>query len=181
MLLFNAHKNNQGFTLIEILVVVMIIGILSAIAAPSFLGMFNKAKLNDAVAKVKGALQEAQREAIRKNKSCTVTVPNVTNPNVTSPCFVTGYRTLTGITIRRDDASLGTITFNFKGQTTTGGSDSQAIVFSLTGDTTQERCLMISNPLGVVRAGIYTDSQRNRSTVDPNNSSTDPNCAIFRQ
>lgn len=180
MLLFNAPKNSQGFTLIEILVVVMIVGILSAIAAPSFLGMFNKAKVNDATAKIKGALQEAQREAIRKSKSCTVTVPDGRDPNVTSPCFVTGDRTLTGITVRRGN-SLGTIIFNFKGQTTTGGSDTQAIVFSLTGDTTQERCLMISNPLGVVRAGIYTDSQRNRSTVDPNNSSTDPNCAISRQ
>ena len=44
MLLFSVRKNSQGFTLIEIVVILFIIGILSAIATPSFLAVLNRAK-----------------------------------------------------------------------------------------------------------------------------------------
>ncbi len=208
MLLYNVRSNNRGFTLIEITIVLMIIGILSAIAAPSFLAMLNRNKVNDGLTKARGALQEAQREAIRKSKNCTVIVPSGSNITLTSPpedvnnngsldagedlngngvldknsCLVTGDRALTGISIRRDATSLGTITFDFKGRTTISSSDTQAIVFSLTNETSsQERCLMISSPLGMIRTGIYSDSLHNRTSVDPNNSITDPNCTISRQ
>lgn len=178
MLLCNAHKNSQGFTLIETVVILLIVGILSAIAAPSFLGLLNRSKVNNAVAQTQGALQEAQREAIRKSKTCTVTVPPGSNVTLTSTnnCLVTGARTLTGISIRRDN-SLETITFDFKGRTTAGASD-KAIVLSLINDTSSERCLMISKPLGLIRTGTYIDSLHTRFSVDPNNLSTDPNCKI---
>ncbi len=58
----NARTNSQGFTLIELIIILFIVGILSAIAAPSFLGLLNRGKVNNAVAQVQGALQEAQRE-----------------------------------------------------------------------------------------------------------------------
>jgi len=202
---FNAHKNNEGFTLIEILVILIIIGILSAIAVPSFLAMLNRSKVNDALSQTRGALQEAQREAMRKSKTCTVVVPAGSNVTLTSPsedldgdevldagedlnnntvldtnnCLVTGTRILTGISIRRDATSLGIISFDFKGRTTKGGSDNQAIIVSLANDTsTQEKCLIISNPLGIIRSGDYSDSLRNRTTIDSNNPNTDPNCTI---
>ncbi|EFA74054.1 pilE(general secretion pathway protein H) [Raphidiopsis brookii D9] len=41
-------KTAQGFTLLELLVVIVIIGILSAIALPSFLNQANKAKESEA-------------------------------------------------------------------------------------------------------------------------------------
>ena len=38
-------RNNKGFTLIELMIVVVIIGILAAIAIPNFLKVQNKAKI----------------------------------------------------------------------------------------------------------------------------------------
>ncbi len=56
-------KKNAGFTLIELLVVVTMIGVLSAIVAPSWLTFVNRQRANKANDVLLSALQEAQREA----------------------------------------------------------------------------------------------------------------------
>src|SRR4028119_2257734 len=107
----HSPNNTQGFTLIEAMIVLVIVGILVAIAAPSFLAMNNKAKLNHAVNTVRGAMLEAQREAMRKSKNCTVTLDATSNKITSSDgCLVTGDRTLPqGITM----AYNGSDTINY--------------------------------------------------------------------
>lgn len=159
MLLSNARKNSEGFTLIEILVIVAIIGILSAIAAPSFLGLFNTNKVDNALNQVRGAFQEAQRQAIRTSKSCTVTL-NTTLKTVTGPCLVTGDRTLPNkiaIATNLDGTPpLHEITFSFRG--TVILADAGKVILFTSDEPNKKKCLVISAPLGIMRTGNYTGS-----------------------
>lgn len=63
-----------GFTLIEMLVVISVVGVLAAIATPSFLSTMESAKVDQTIAEIRGALQETQRQAIRKSQICSVLV-----------------------------------------------------------------------------------------------------------
>lgn len=83
----------SGFTLIEKMVIVAILGIVASISAPGVWGMLNRAKLKQTVAEVRTALNETQREAIRGNKVCTVTL-NFVEGKVTGSCLKTGDRNL---------------------------------------------------------------------------------------
>lgn len=59
-----------GFTLIEVLVIIVVIGVVAAIAAPSFGSLLDSIKVNQTVTELRISLQETQRQAIRDNKVC---------------------------------------------------------------------------------------------------------------
>lgn len=60
------NKKSQGFTLLELIVTIAIIGILAAIAAPSFSRMMARNQLQTAVGEWQTAFYLAQKEAIRR-------------------------------------------------------------------------------------------------------------------
>ncbi|WP_449416689.1 prepilin-type N-terminal cleavage/methylation domain-containing protein [Phormidium nigroviride] len=59
------RQQNSGFTLLEMLILLLIIGILSSIAAPGWLAFINNQRLRTSQSRVYGALQLAQSNAKR--------------------------------------------------------------------------------------------------------------------
>jgi prepilin-type N-terminal cleavage/methylation domain-containing protein len=78
----NVHKN-QGFTLLEILVALAITGILAALTLPNLSAWLNSNKFKEATDAIQLALEDAQRQAIRRGRNCTIKFTNGTGNNPT--------------------------------------------------------------------------------------------------
>lgn len=155
----NLHRRkNRGFTLPEVLLIVIILGIFAALAAPSFLSWVNRKRVEDTLLQVEGAVKEAQAAAIRKSQACEL---NISASSVTSTppnCLPTGARDLTqvsggsnatGVTIIAENNTK--ITFSPKGTTTA----SNIFVFYHPDQAQGMRCLAISSGIGIIRTGQF--------------------------
>ena len=60
-----SQQQNTGFSLLEVLIVLLMVGILSAIAAPGWLAFINNQRLRTSQSRVYGAMQLAQSNAKR--------------------------------------------------------------------------------------------------------------------
>jgi type II secretory pathway pseudopilin PulG len=179
-------SDNQGFTILEALIVVVFVGILAAMAGPSYFVWSQRRAVDSAITSIQGAIKEAQRQAMARSRYCNVAFattstpapstpivtssPNPTPTPTTNPktynCLITGDRTLSNVSLEAslNDTSLVTtgVSFNldFLGKTVdSSGVDLTSnitIVVTHAQNTNLKRCLVVSSPLGLIGTGQYT-------------------------
>lgn len=165
MLLWRVHKLNKGFTLLEMITVVIIVGVIGAIAAPNFLGLLNRNRINEAMRQIEGALKESQKQALRGGQSCSITIDPtdndnaIANPSVGNGCLLS-TRSLDDLI--QLNSSRTTITFSGKGNITINDADANLrtpvfVVSMGNGNGTEKRgCVVIENSFGAIRTGDYS-------------------------
>lgn len=70
--------NVKGFSMIELMVVLLIIGVLASVAAPMFLGNSDRAKASEAVAAI-GAIRAGERTYYSQNSSFITNISSTTD------------------------------------------------------------------------------------------------------
>jgi len=75
-----SRKGDGGFTILELIVIVLVLGLLSAIAAPSWLAFINRQRVRTVNDRVFQSLRLAQSEAKRTKRDITVTFHYDPNP-----------------------------------------------------------------------------------------------------
>jgi prepilin-type N-terminal cleavage/methylation domain-containing protein len=174
----NSFHKNQGFTLIESLLTVAIVGILAALAAPNFSAWLSNKKVDDITVQLEGALKEAQAQAVKTGQTCILNFDSaalkVTTPNPS--CLMGGSLNLSkldGSALSNNDsnvslatANLGSpaqISFTFRGLAliSTSGTGIITIYQNTSSSSRKSRCIAISSGIGIIRTGNYAGPNPN--------------------
>jgi prepilin-type N-terminal cleavage/methylation domain-containing protein len=163
----NRQYFDRGFTLIEMLMIVIIISIMCALATPSLLAIQGVTKLNSSADNIRTALETSQFQATKKKRSCNVYIRS-NGETIVGDCMINGVSSNTDIANGPDRlpvlylASGITVTtvsltgtppqvvYNRDGLTQNSGT----IILSST-ETSDKRCLVLNKGVGLIRSGKY--------------------------
>lgn len=123
-----------GFTLVELMVTVAVVGILATVAVPSMVGFVNTSRLAGASEELTASLQLAKSEAVRRNRAVTVCGGQAGSDNCT------GGTAWTQVIVRHDAG--------------TGADPAVIRRFEFAGgvDVTSSAAEIVFRPSGTVRA-----------------------------
>ena len=160
----------NGFTMVELMVVIVIVGILSGLAIPTYMRNWQDERLNSATKRTIAWLDDLRRSAIQNSTVCRATI-DTTNTSLTGVCDnkSTEQKVLdlqqeipnsSGLSFSLMGSTPPTWIFTPRGTTTTEGD----LHISLAGSDLG-RCLTLMRPLGLLRSGklrsglcVYTTS-----------------------
>ncbi len=166
-----SSKTNQsaGFTLIEVLVVVVIAAVLAAIAAPSWQGFLNRQRVSAVKSDLLQTLKNAQQDAIQRRISVPVRIdtaaaaPTVTVNNgaalVLSEASNPGNVKLSAYRVGSGGTGFDTVIFDYRGAPTfrkgadnTTISDVPPFVISVNiQGSTAKQCVIVASLLGALK------------------------------
>jgi type IV fimbrial biogenesis protein FimT len=72
-------SRNKGFTLIELMIVIALMGIMAGVMAPSFLEWRDRSKVQGDAGNLRAAFETAKLRAIKHNTNVVVTFPDTTS------------------------------------------------------------------------------------------------------
>ena len=75
-------RQSQGFTLVELMAVMVVIGVLATFAVPGITGMVNNSRLSGQASELAATLQLARSEAVRRNVPVEVCAVSYTHRDV---------------------------------------------------------------------------------------------------
>ena len=161
----STSRNHNGFTLLELMLVVTLIGLLSGIALPNFLSNWEDERLNATTKITVAWLDDLRRKAIQNSVPCRATW-DAANSSLSAQCDheigpsstlnlkteISNSETL-AVSLRSGDPTVWI--FTPRGTSTT---DAEA-TFTLSGSSSNHgRCLRVTAPLGLIRAAKRTSA-----------------------
>jgi type IV pilus assembly protein PilA len=152
-LLMGSHylrrSSSKGFTLVELMVVIVIVGILSAVALPRFLGVRDKAKLNTQIGEATGLAKECAAAIIAEGPYPKSYPSRKTNSGLTIAGNCNTAPTGTGPLLAPQD----NITY-----TTTKASGNEGVICGITNLANGATCVttVYAKDSGTITAGEIT-------------------------
>lgn len=151
------YTDSAGFTLLEMLVIVVIIGVLGSIAAPGWLSYLNRQRVHSVRDELRAVLQEAQTNAQQKSTTYSVVLGSTVNGPTASistagsvgPAVILGSNTknVQLSTFINSTASTEALEFDYR-----GGVSEDLIPFVIkikaNNNNNSQKCLIVNNLLG---------------------------------
>ena len=199
--------SNKGFTIVELLIVIAIVGILASIAAPSALKWVDREKQNSYIRELISYLELVKKETRRWNGSCSIQTrtfsSNPLDPFTRNKTPVNGFTvTCNGMDKSNKKSIINRVPkidprvfqevnqriFNFtpKGHLSINGNQDKLLIIvggRPDSDSYQKpKCILLEAPIGMINTGIYQNNMRfysGRFGSRQNSGLRDQNCLKF--
>mgnify|MGYP001231858817 CR=1 FL=1 len=178
----NNLNSNDGFTILELVIVITIIGILASLSVPSSLGWIYKERQSSYIRELIGYIELVRKEARRWNGTCTVKPTFIStsfgNYSLNVNCKGMDNSNQSNVVVQRPKLTdtvfqemSNEFTITPKGHIslpTNSPSGVTSIVLVVggrhshnPGSFQQPKCILIEAPSGIIRTGTYQTSYRN--------------------
>ncbi|MDJ0714964.1 MAG: prepilin-type N-terminal cleavage/methylation domain-containing protein [Prochloraceae cyanobacterium] len=156
-----SNSSVAGFTLVEMLVVVVLVGILAAISANSWNAFIDRQRLDSANERVVSALQDARTQAKKKRSSYSAHFQNNNGipqyailPEASTPSNSDWQNLLSEkantINLSFSSSQANKLTFDYKGNAKENTVNQSIIVSPTNSSSSLKRCAVVENLLGSV-------------------------------